>query len=313
MSNEVVMVIGPPASGKSSYSKSLIQKDYIYLNRDTEGGKIASLIPKLESTLETKSNVVLDNLFPTAEVRKPFIEVCKKFNVPVRCVLIDTPIEECQINALHRMWERHKKIFFNADDLKGVNDPNMFPPVVLFKYRKEYQKPTTAEGFTSVEVVKFKRNPTKYTKGALILDYDGNIRDSLGEQDYPTKLSDVKILPGRKKRIQDYKDQYPDHLLLGVSNQSGIHKGILTYQACVDCFDETNKQVGHDIEYYFCPHQSNPPACYCRKPQSGNAVLLIEKYKLDPAKCLFVGDQTTDKTFAQRVGFNFQFTHEFFK
>lgn len=311
---EVVIVCGPPASGKSTYSQNLIKQDYIYLNRDTEGGKILSLIPKLENTLETGSSVVLDNLFPTIEVRKPFIDVCKKMNVPIRCVIIDTSIEDAQINALHRMWKKHKKIFFDAKDLKGVNDPNMFPVVVLFKYRKEYQKPTLAEGFAKVDVVKFKREPSVYKNKALILDYDGNLRDNkvkVEGRDYPIHPSEIKILPGRKEKIQEYVDQ--GYLLLGVSNQSGVHKGILTYEDAVACFEKTNELLGHKIDYYFCPHQSNPPNCYCRKPQSAAAVMFIERYKLDPSQCIFVGDMTSDKTFAERVGFKYYHTDEFFK
>ena len=308
---EVVLIMGAMASGKSSLSDSYIKQDYVYLNRDTEGGKIASLLPKLESTLKIGSNVVLDNTFPTIEVRKPFIDLCKKMNVPIHCVHMDTPIEEAQINALHRMWKRHKKFFFSKDDFKGVNDPNMFPVVALFRYRKELQKPTMAEGFTTVSTKKFQRLPSEYKNKALILDYDGNLRDSTGSQDYPTKTSEVKLLPNRKEKIDEYAAA--GYILAGVSNQSGVHKGILSHQTAIDCFEKTNELLGHDIDFQFCPHQSNPPSCYCRKPQSGLAVLLIEKYKLNPKDVIFVGDMTTDRTFAQRLGFQYFHPDQFFK
>jgi len=42
-------------------------------------------------------------------------------------------------------------------------------------------------------------------------------------------------------------------------------------------------------------------------------VVFIEKYKLDPSKCLMVGDRGEDKTFAARCGFKFQFAESFFK
>lgn len=45
----VIMVCGAPASGKSTITKELTSKwNYVVLNRDTEGGTIAELLPKLE-------------------------------------------------------------------------------------------------------------------------------------------------------------------------------------------------------------------------------------------------------------------------
>jgi HAD superfamily hydrolase (TIGR01662 family) len=312
--NEVVMICGYPASGKSSEADKLIKQDYIYLNRDTNGGKIADLVPLLKRCLAAKSNVVLDNLFPTPEVRKPFIDECKAAGVPIRCIIVDTPIEDAQINALHRMWERHKKFFFAPDDLKKVKDPNMFPVGVLFRYRKEYKKPTISEGFAKIESIKFTRRPrVGYNNRALILDYDDTLRQvpNGSSQGYPVNPGEVKILAGRKEKLDEYVAQ--GYLLLGVSNQSGVDKGIITYDDAVACFERTNELLGHKIEYVFCPHQSSPPTCYCRKPQSGNGVLLIEKYKLNPAECIFVGDKTTDKTFAERLGFQYFHPDKFFQ
>jgi histidinol phosphatase-like enzyme len=70
--------------------------------------------------------------------------------------------------------------------------------------------------------------------------------------------------------------------------------------------------LGFDIDYLFCPHNSFPISCYCRKPMPGLGVALVEKYKLDPSQCIMVGDRTTDKTFASRSGFQFQHASKFF-
>jgi len=309
--SDVILIMGGPASGKSTLSNDFIKQDYVYLNRDKAGGKVASLLPTLRKTLATGSNVVIDNLFPTIESRKPFIDVCKENNVNIRCIHMNTSIEDCQINALHRMWDRRKRLFLTAEELKGIKDPNLFPAVVLFKYRKEFQKPTTSEGFSDIQTVNFTRKPKiGYNAKALILDYDDTLRKTNGAQSYPCHPSEVEILPNRKDILTSYKEK--GYLLLGVSNQSGVHKGTLTYDDAVACFEKTNELLGHDIEYVFCPHQSNPPCCYCRKPQSASGVLLIERHKLNPVECIFVGDQTSDKTFAQRLGFKYFHPDKFF-
>lgn len=322
--SKVVLVCGPPASGKSTVSEEYIKKGYVHLNRDKAGGKVADLLPALEKALKADKDVVIDNTFPTKESRKPFIDLCRRTqymqdSTPIHCVLMDTKIEDAQINALCRMYERHSKYFFHPDDLKGVNDPNMFPVAALFRYRKEFQAPSTAEGFDSVEVVKFKRRPWGYTNKALILDYDDTLRivngnaprnERNGELGYPCHPDEVSVLNGRTEKIKQYKDA--GYILLGVSNQSGIAKGNLTHDDAIACFERTNELLGIKIDYHFCPHQSSPPVCYCRKPQSGLLVMLTNKHRLNPSECLFVGDQTSDKTAAERMGIPFEFADKFF-
>jgi HAD superfamily hydrolase (TIGR01662 family) len=100
---------------------------------------------------------------------------------------------------------------------------------------------------------------------------------------------------------------------LGASNQSGIAKGTITLQDAIDCFEETNRQLGHNIEYFFCRHSIPPVVCYCRKPHVGIFVHFIEKYKLDTDQCIFVGDQTTDKTASERCKIKYYHPEEFFK
>jgi HAD superfamily hydrolase (TIGR01662 family) len=309
----VVLVCGFPASGKSTITKKLVvDHSYAVLNRDTEGGTIADLLPKLEAYLINKTDVVLDNLFPTVESRKPFIDLCKKYGVDISCKVMGTSIEDAQFNAVQRMIDITGK-FPSLDEIKKSKHPNIFPVVVLFKYKKEYQKPTPAEGFSKVEVVKFDRkdNPT-FTNKALILDYDGTLRECIGgNEKYPVVKEQIEIKKNRTETLQRYKDQ--GYILLGCSNQSGIAKGELTYDGAVELFNHTNKLLGHDIDVAFCPHQAAPPVCYCRKPQVGFGVEFINKYKLKRQDCIFVGDYTTDKTFATRCGFKYVDQEEFFK
>ena len=63
---------------------------------------------------------------------------------------------------------------------------------------------------------------------------------------WPTKPSEIDILPNRKKVLAKYKAE--GYLLLGVSNQSGVGVGgkdqTLTRQRAEECFDATNRDVG---------------------------------------------------------------------
>lgn len=309
---KVTMVVGFPASGKSTVTKELIKKGAVSLNRDTEGGTIASLLPKLEAMLKDGKDVILDNTFPTIEVRKPFIELATKYKADIACSLMSTSIEDAQFNVVQRAIGLIGK-FPTPEAIKAAKHTNVFPPTVLFKYKKEFQKPTTEEGFSKVEVVKFlrKENP-EFTNKALIVDYDGTLRECInGNDKYPVKKEQVEIKANRTKVLQAYKDK--GYLLLGCSNQSGIAKGEVADDVVRELFEHTNQQLGIDIEYRYCPHQSAPIACYCRKPMPGIGVEFIIKHKLNRKETIFVGDMTTDKTFAQRCGFQYVDQAEFFK
>lgn len=304
--------MGPPASGKSTFTKKLVDKGFVPLNRDTEGGKIADLLPKLESLLKDNKDVVLDNLFPTAEVRKPFLELAKKYNSPVECQLMGTSIEDATFNVVQRAFKLIGK-FPLPEEIKKAKHTNIFPPTVLFKYKKEFQKPDLSEGFSKIDVFKFVRedDPT-FTQKALIVDYDGTLRECIGGNGkFPVSEDQIEIKPNVKKVLEEYKKK--GYLLLGISNQSGVHKGDLTYEKCCQLFEHTNKLLGLDIDYKFCPHQSAPISCYCRKPQTGIFVDFMLKYKLSRKDCIFVGDMTTDKTFAARAGIKYFDQADFFK
>ena len=311
MSN-VIMIMGFPASGKSSLTKSYTAKGYYSLNRDTEGGTIAGLLPKMEVLLKDNKDIVLDNLFAKAETRKPFIDLAKKYNTDISCVVMGASIEDSQFNAVQRMIELDGK-FPSLEEIKKSKHPNIFPVVVLFKYKKEYEKPTTDEGFSWVETVKFiRRDNPEFINKALFLDFDGTLRECIGGNGkFPVSIDQIEIKPGRKAVIEKYREQ--GYKILGVSNQSGIAKGDLTYDKAVELFAHTNKLLDTEIEFHFCPHQSAPPMCYCRKPQVGLAVALINKYKLNRKECIMVGDMTSDATFAARAGFQYIDQEEFFK
>ncbi len=309
--SETVMVMGYPASGKSTLAQMYIDEGHTYLNRDKAGGVILDLIPHLMKALKNGENVVIDNTFPTIESRKAFIECAKMYKTTIRCEWLTTSIEDAQFNACYRMMEREGKILSPAE-MKVNKSPNLFPPVVLFKYKKQFERPTIDEGFNTVIVNKFTRQfPLDWTNKAIFLDYDGTLRETRSGDKWPYCPNDIDILPDRKVWLDYYKSQ--GYLLLGVSNQSGIAKGSPTEAEAINCFERTNQMLGHKIEYAYCPHKVPPITCFCRKPMPGMAVQFFHKYKLDPKKCIMVGDMTSDKTFAKRSHMEFVHADEFFK
>ncbi len=310
---ELVLVVGFPAGGKTTITRDYTDRGYERLNRDLVGGSLDDLLPQLDKLLSAGKSVVMDNLFCTRASRAGALAIAKKRKIAARCVLIDTGLEDAQFNACLRMIERCGKVLHPEEHKQKPHrdDPNLFPVAVMYKYRKEFEAPTTREGFEAVEEVKFvRRYPSAWKNKAIILDYDGTIREHTGGGKYPTQPSHVRVLPGVAAKLKEW--QKKGYLLLGASNQSGIAKGALSVEDAIACFDETNRQLGLKIDYRFCPHKVPPISCYCRKPGPGMGVELIVKHNLDPRQCIFVGDLGTDKSFAQRCGFQFQEASAFF-
>lgn len=307
---EIVVILGINAAGKSTIVKEFADQDYTRINRDELGGSLDGVAQKAEHLLKLQSHsVVLDNTYATVKSRQSILEVGKRLCVPVRCVWVTTSLEDAQVNACMRMMEKYGKILDPAE-FKTTKDPNAFPPAALYHYRKEFQEPTAKEGFVEVEERPFVRVwAKKFKNKAIIFDYDDTLRHSTGAKQWPTSVSEVELLPDRKEKLQQLKKQ--GWLLLGASNQSAIAKG-LSLQVAVQCFEQTNKLLGVDIEYFFCPHKIPPVTCYCRKPAPGMIIHHVWTHKLLPSECTFVGDSTSDKTCATRAGMKYMHPQQFF-
>lgn len=324
---EIVLITGYNAAGKTTVAHQF-PSDYIRINRDEIGGKTADMLPTIKHEIANGHSVICDGTFPTIPSRQPFIDLAKELGVEIKCVHLDTSFEDAQLNACLRQISLTGGLVM-PDDFKKANNPNLFPPAAIFRYKKLFenkkskgecpipdypgkQYPDLNHGFDSVVFKPFKRIwPDGFKNKALILDADDTIRRSTGKEAWPLDPSEVEIIDGVAEIIQKYVDE--GYLLLGVSNQSTHEKkGYETPLETIDaCFEKTNELLGHNIEWHYCPHYRFPVQCYCRKPHSGLGAVLIMKHKLRPSKCVMVGDSTSDKTFATRCGFRFIHAKEF--
>jgi histidinol-phosphate phosphatase family protein len=304
---EIVIMVGFQASGKSTLAAKLATrapKTTWLHSRDVDGTFDIAAAPA-----KTR-RIIVDATHLTRESRRPILEAAARVGIPAKAVVIESSIEDCQIRALRRMWERHNEIYLTG---KGAaEDPNVFPPAALFSARKRYEPPSKEEGFTEITTVTAPRitwDGRRYKKKAVFLDIDGTIRETAHlPNKYPTRPEEVQLRPGIAELLQKWrKDGY---ILVGISNQSGISKGTLTAAAAEACFARTRELLGYSEKEFpilFCPHRAAPISCYCRKPQVGNAVLACERWRINPAKSLMIGDMKTDETMTTRMGIKFKY------
>ena len=311
---DVIMCHGFPGSGKSTYVKNTYTyPEATIISNDLSKNALADF----EKALQENTLIVIDNTNITKAARKKYLEIAEKYGKIVDLIEFSTNIEDCQIRVLHRQWQKFGQLFLTGTD-KNIKDSHIFTPAALYKSRKNLEQPIRREGIRSIKNIVVP-SPisifSTYPNKGLFLDIDGTLRltEHLPNK-YPTHPDQVVSytdIEKMKAKINSYrKDGY---LLFGVSNQSGIHKGIITEEECKACMDRTKEILElNDMEIMWCSHQSVPVRCYCRKPQSGLGMYFIEKYKVDPAKSIMVGDMTSDKTFANRLGITYIDVKDFY-
>ncbi|HEX8515703.1 MAG TPA: HAD family hydrolase [Bacteroidia bacterium] len=136
---------------------------------------------------------------------------------------------------------------------------------------------------------------------AVFLDRDGVINTERG---YTHRLEDFVILPDLIENLQMYLEK--GYLLIVVSNQSGIAKGLYT-QAEVETIHAflTNELIKHNIKFseiYYCIHHPDVSRCICRKPDSLFVEKALARFNIDPAKSYFIGDKDRDVEAAEKAG-----------
>jgi len=318
-SSTMFMLVGLPASTKSTYAYNLKKQhqNSVIISRDKSGGDYTSLALEIDTALKNGSTVILDNTNVSKEDRKQFIDVAKANGVNVEAIYMNTTAEDCQIRVLTRMWQKHGKVYLTGK--APFKDTHVFPVGVLFSMRKKLVVPQLDEGFSKITVVDVPApswNDKLYKKKALFLDIDGTLRktDHLPNK-YPTEPEEVELIHDfdkMRKKLDTYRSQ--GFMLFGVSNQSGIHKKTVSEKQVQECFERTRDLLGYTAEEFpilYCPHVSAPVQCYCRKPQVGMALSKILEYKLNPARCVMVGDMKTDETMAERLRMKFVYADKF--
>jgi heptosyltransferase-2 len=128
-------------------------------------------------------------------------------------------------------------------------------------------------------------------KRAVFFDRDGTLcRDAGITRMEISRNFGVTVCPGLKKGV----------LLIGVSNQSGIARGLVDVEFVKRINAVFLDTYGFD-GFYYCPHHPDEH-CSCRKPQPGMLLDARADYDIDLKKSFVVGDKDLDMLLARSVG-----------
>ena len=130
----LVIFVGLPASGKSTYYFKNFAATHVHVSKDLlpRGTRQELLIDK---ALSAGKSVVVDNTNPSADIRKPLIELGRRHGARIVGYFFDIDVK----TALMRNRQREGKA-------RG-------PDVALFVTKKKLAPPSYDEGFDELHVI----------------------------------------------------------------------------------------------------------------------------------------------------------------
>ena len=130
---EVVIMIGMPGSGKSSFCKKHLP-NYKMICGDTFKTQ-PKMIKEAKKYIQ-KHSVIFDGTNGTSLKRKNYIDFAHENKRNVKCIWMDTDIEKC--------IEQIKK--------RKVEGGHYVPKIALYTYRKYFETPHENEGFELIQL-----------------------------------------------------------------------------------------------------------------------------------------------------------------
>jgi aryl-alcohol dehydrogenase-like predicted oxidoreductase len=167
---EVVLLMGIPGAGKSRAAERFVAEGYGRLNRDERGGTLVDVAEALDDTLRRGgSRVVLDNTYLTRAQRSVVIETSSGHGVNVRCVWVDTPLVQAQVNMVERLLERFGRLP-SPEELRSDarREPGLHTPTSQMRAARELEEPEEDEGFVRIERVAFERSERPGVAGVFV-------------------------------------------------------------------------------------------------------------------------------------------------
>jgi hypothetical protein len=215
---------------------------------------------------------VLDNTYLTRAARSYAVDASARHGAHVRCVWLDTPLAQAQVNLVERLLDRFGSLPA-PEELRMVarKEEGLLLPTQQMRALRELEPPAPEEGFAHVERVAFSRLPGTGGPGVFVAAaaLESGARLEAG--------------PGAPHLVFDWR---PD-------GAAGDLEALVARLAAA---------VEGPVEAAICPHGGGPPSCWCRPPLPGLALAFARAHGVDPARSTLIGTSTAHRTLATTLG-----------
>lgn len=139
---ELLLLVGMPGAGKSSFAKKCYP-NYVYINQDTIGNR-NDCVNIMRLNLKEGKSCIIDRTNISKKQRAYFIEAAKALDITnIKALYIDTPKETC----ITRIEER--------DSHPNLTSSTPYDKIVeiVEKFEKDLEIPDVQEGFVSISTI----------------------------------------------------------------------------------------------------------------------------------------------------------------
>lgn len=159
---KLVVMVGPPGSGKSTYSHNVVmdnsdagQKD-VYINQDSQGKEHLTLF--LEATRDKKEVVIVDRMNFNKQQRERYLKPAKEAGYETQIIVLHEAYDTCLKRCLARQF--HETIKEEKDARSALNT-----------FFSKYERPTEEEA----DSIQFVYPENKVKLNLIWCDLDGTL------------------------------------------------------------------------------------------------------------------------------------------
>ena len=139
----------------------------------------------------------------------------------------------------------------------------------------------------------------------VFLDRDGVINVKAPAGEYIRTWQEFQLIPAVVDWIRLFN--VLDFVVVVVTNQRGVARGLVEpgdlgeiHRRMVEQLAEEGARVD---DVFTCPHEED--SCNCRKPRPGLVLEAANKWDIDIAQSLMIGDSESDRQLAENCGMSF--------